>query len=503
MFHIQLIEGEHMHKLKVILMMAGLVILFIILSKKEDQKKEEIQEDESPKIVITETSDDTKRIRVVLKTNDGTGIHHDRVTLIPDTDYEVICHNQSKIYHAGEEFSVSGIGNEYFDSKHEKILIIPLSVSAKTAVLTLKRGQDAPVYRGAFELQCNEGGLVIINDLPVEEYLYAVVPSEMPSDYPIEALKAQAICARTYALKQMQYSKYTEIGANVDDSTSFQVYNYIGECSAVNQAVDATNGKVVTYGGKVKDTYYFSTSCGYTTDGGAWKTDTDEDMDYLKGKKLSEEAVEAWNVVHEDESVIEKEFDSFIRGIDDTDYESQEPWYRWNVNIVSAALAGIDTKISERFMVNPNKILTRDEDGIYHSTEPPAIGEIRDISIASRGEGGVIESLIVEGSNATIQILTEYNIRYILSAEGASIQRQNGETVVCGKLLPSAFFSIEPTYQDEKLETMTLYGGGYGHGTGMSQNCAKNMALRGMQAEHIIKSFFENIEITDFSAEML
>lgn len=147
--------------------------------------------------------------------------------------------------------------------------------------------------------------------------------------------------------------------------------------------------------------------------------------------------------------------------------------------------------------------MTRDEDGIYHSVEPPEIGAIQDISIASRGEGGVIEGLIIEGSNATIQILTEYNIRYILAAEGAEIKRQNGETVTCTMLLPSAFFVLDEEYNEDGLERLILHGGGYGHGTGMSQNCAKNMALKGMAAEEIIECFYHDIEVTKLDEDLI
>ena len=244
-----------MNKLKVVLMMAGLIVLIFLLSLKNELNKKETQIEEPPVVAEEKPEIISDQIRVVLKTNDGSGIYHEAVTLVPDSAYEVICDSKSMVYEAGEEFTLSKDGGEGLFRENQKFLVIPMSETSKTLIPTISRSQGTPVYRGAFELQCDENGIVIINDLSVEEYLYAVVPSEMPSDYPAEALKAQAICARTYALKQMQHSKYTDIGAHVDDSTSFQVYNYIGECDAVNDAVDATRGKVVTYDGEVKDTY--------------------------------------------------------------------------------------------------------------------------------------------------------------------------------------------------------------------------------------------------------
>lgn len=418
-------QERRMNKLKVILMIAGLVVLIFLLSQRKAQEPEEGQPERPPDAVQEEPTDMPEHIRVVLKSNDGSQIYHDEVTLIPDTAYEIICNQDSTLHEAGEAFTISKAETDRKATKQQRILLIPVSTTARTTISSLQRSQGTPEYRGAFELQCSEAGIVLINDLPLEEYLYAVVPSEMPSDYPTEALKAQAICARTYAMKQMQYSKYTELGAHVDDSTSYQVYNEVGEQAAVNAAVDETRGRVVTHNGEVKDTYYFSTSCGYTTDGGSWKTDADEDMNYLESKKLSEEAVEAWAVQEPTEPLTEEEFDTFIRSADTEDYESDEPWYRWEMQIEGAALSSIQEKIQERYEVNPNKILTKDEAGVYHSILPPELGEVRDIRIAMRGDGGVIECLIIEGHHATIQVLTEYNIRYILAAEGASITRQN------------------------------------------------------------------------------
>ncbi len=489
-----------MNKLKVILMIIGLIILIFLLAPRTEQKN---TEEPLPDIEYEEAGDIPNRIRVVLKTNDGSGIHHNQVSLVPNCSYEVICGQESRLYEADKEFTVTMPISEDVLTEEKRLQVIPCSADAETTVLSLQRSQGTPKYRGAFELQCDQNGIVIINDLPLEEYLYAVVPSEMPSDYPIEALKAQAVCARTYAVKQMQHSKYTELGAHVDDSTSYQVYNYIGENAAVNAAVDATSGRVVTYHGEVKDTYYFSTSCGYTTDGGSWKADTEEDMEYLEARRLSEEAVEAWAVQNEADAVTEDEFETFIRSEHTEDYESNEPWYRWEMQIEHAALGRINEKIQERYQVNPNKILTKDTNGVYRSIEPPELGELQDISIAMRGDGGVIESLILFGSNATIQVITEYNVRYILAAEGASVKRHRGEDATCGVLLPSAFFVMDIEYTDDQVERMLLYGGGYGHGTGMSQNCAKNMALRGMQAEEIIRCFYQNVEIRDLSASML
>ena len=128
-------------------------------------------------------------------------------------------------------------------------------------------------------------GLLLINELDVEDYLTRVVPSEMPSNYELEALKAQAVCARTYAYRQIKANAYSRYGAHVDDSTNYQVYNNTESSERTNLAVKETDGKIVYYNDTPAETYYFSTSCGYSTDGTIWGASKDE-VPYLKGDRF-------------------------------------------------------------------------------------------------------------------------------------------------------------------------------------------------------------------------
>lgn len=93
--------------------------------------------------------------------------------------------------------------------------------------------------------------------MDIEDYLTRVVPSEMPSSYEVEALKAQAVCARTYAYRQIQANAYSQYGAHVDDSTNYQVYNNIDSNERTNLAIKETDGEMVFYGDTPAETYYF------------------------------------------------------------------------------------------------------------------------------------------------------------------------------------------------------------------------------------------------------
>lgn len=101
-----------MNKLKVILMMAGLIVLIFLLSLKNELNKKETQIEEPPVVAEEKPEIISDQIRVVLKTNDGSGIYHEAVTLVPDSAYEVICDSKSMVYEAGEEFTLSKDGGK-------------------------------------------------------------------------------------------------------------------------------------------------------------------------------------------------------------------------------------------------------------------------------------------------------------------------------------------------------------------------------------------------------
>jgi stage II sporulation protein D len=113
-------------------------------------------------------------------------------------------------------------------------------------------------YRGAIEIR---PGLTAINVLSLDDYLRGVVAGEMPSSWPLEALKAQAVTARTYALV---VRKTDEIFDLYPDTRSQMYRGVVAEGVRSNAAVDGTAGRILTYGGEPAVTFYFSTSGGHT-----------------------------------------------------------------------------------------------------------------------------------------------------------------------------------------------------------------------------------------------
>jgi stage II sporulation protein D len=127
---------------------------------------------------------------------------------------------------------------------------------------------DGRWYRGEMEFRATGGRLTLINHVPLEEYLYGVVPAEMNPRWPLESLKAQAVAARTYALAKL--GQYASRGYDMKPTTDNQVYRGAGvERLPSNMAVDQTLGQVLTLGGRVIAAYFHSSSGGFTETGAA------------------------------------------------------------------------------------------------------------------------------------------------------------------------------------------------------------------------------------------
>ncbi len=123
-------------------------------------------------------------------------------------------------------------------------------------------------YRGALEIVARGRGVTVVNVVGLEPYLYGVVPAEMSPQWPLEALKAQAVAARTYAMAKL--GQFQSRGFDLRPNTENQVYSGAAvETVASNAAVDRTHGQVLTHGGRVIAAYFHSCSGGFTDSGAA------------------------------------------------------------------------------------------------------------------------------------------------------------------------------------------------------------------------------------------
>ncbi len=444
-------------------------------------------------------------IRVLIKATDYSGLLHEQVVLSSDSDFTVQYGTYDNLQQiqcqAGEEISI-GLDSQYFTG--DRITITPNVLTGKVLLKSVNRSQGIPSYRGHIELLRTEDGIAVMNQVLLEEYLYCVVPSEMPASYPEEALKAQAICARTYAYGHMLQAGYPQYGAHVDDSTSYQVYNNILEQESTTTAVKETYGQLLyTADGNLAGTYYYSTSCGVGSDANVWKTEAAKEIDYLNAKSISHgeylsgEALDeqTMSVENPGESLQNEEnFAKFITTKNIDDFEVTEGWYRWTYQVKKLDVEQICGLLQKRYQVNKNLVLTWDGEE-YISKPIDNFEEILDLYVAKRGMGGIADELHIVTDKATYKVITEHNIRYVLNNGESKVVRQDGSEVASPTILPSAFFVLTISKEKENVVGYTLSGGGFGHGVGMSQNGAKNMAKSGYQAEDILLFFYDNCSV--------
>lgn len=323
-------------------------------------------------------------------------------------------------------------------------------------ISNLKRAGGPPEYFGRLCLWKENEGFGMLNVLPLESYLYSVVSSEMPSYYPVEAQKAQAVCARTYAQNCINSGMAMETAEDLDDSVNFQVYNNYPMTEASVQAVEETAGKILP----LKEIQYYSTSSP------------------SKGREdLGQEAA----------------FRAFMENEPDEDMEYGSPWTRWTAWISKDALS---SRVSEEYVSGPETqrenpdTFTQDTETQKENsgtfTEDTEAGALY-LTVTKREADGRAQSLQACVGKNEVVVNGEYEIRRFLSAGLWKVELRDGSLPSNIGLLPSAYFFIE----EETEEEIILLGGGYGHGNGMSQYGAAALAKKGLDYKEIIKYYYD------------
>ena len=414
---------------------------------------------------LTTEKPDIDMIRVLIMTNGFKSLFHDTITLSCDSmavlEYGDEKDAKTESIAAGETVTIKpgdsrvASGRLTFRSANEGGMI---------TVHSLERAQGMPVYPGHMEITEESDGLLLLNEVDLEEYLKRVTPSEMPPTYELEALKAQAVCARTYAWRQIQGNAYSTYGAHVDDSTNFQVYNNTLTFDSTDTAVNETFGQLLEYNGDPIEAFYYSTSDGHGTDGSVWGADA-SNTPYLRAVTINNKAKKL-------DLTSNEAFESFIKDENTDAYDSDFPMFRWNTKTTSTIL---DEKIG-------------------------GVGRITGLTITSRGAGGYAKTLKVVGTEGSKTFSGQSRIRSILGNVSLVYNRKDGSTSMGWDTLPSGFIYIENNGTDEnQVTTFTIYGGGFGHGVGMSQNGAQGMAKQGKTCQEILKFFYDGCGLMDIS----
>jgi stage II sporulation protein D len=307
-------------------------------------------------------------------------------------------------------------------------------------------------YRGALEVVLspkysqneNPESLMVLNIVYVEDYLKGVVPAEIGKlrDEEIEALKAQAIAARTYSLSRL--GQYESLGYDLEASVVDQVYNGVeGETPLVNEAIKDTKGKVLVYGKKLIHAYYHA-NCGGRTE-------------YI-------------------ERVWDKPPEPYLVPVDDDDFCSWAKNYTWEETWRKEDL--------ER-----NLTLFLDSCGVLPPDGSPTLttrgfGNLVDLIIKERSPSGRIEVLDVVTDSGTYPIYRD-RIRWAL-------KRGSDPNLI----LPSTLFDLEIQRGfDNSIQWVTAKGHGNGHGVGMCQTGAIGMARKGYTYKEILAHYYPSAKI--------
>ena len=410
-------------------MLLGWGILFNEAIKREGQR----EINESVEIMISQTPENEqdrqeKNQEAVEEDTDNLQEEPDIRVLLTGTDYRTYEQEQVSVICGGKAFTCTAADSRVQDGP----LILDGGEEGIT-VTSIERQCGNPIYYGKLEIIKNGEKLNLINELPLEKYLEAVVPSEMPASYEPQALCAQAVCARTYAWKHMQEKGIDGYNADVDDSVNYQVYGNVFPEASTDQAVKNTCGQIMMKDGEPVEAYYFSTSAGITSTDEIWGAR--KAAAYLK-------------------SVV-------------CDFDRDSPWRSWK------------TVLPWQKLQEQVRILFEDD------------SELMTVEVIKKNESGAVISLQVTTKKESYEIDQEYSIRKFLSPEGCMITEKDGTKIEGGTLLPSAYFTLK----QKKEESLEITGGGYGHGVGMSQNGADKMAEQGYTWEEILKYFFNQVRI--------
>lgn len=307
----------------------------------------------------------------------------------------------------------------------------------------LKRAGKQALYHGAFELAPNSNGTFsLVNMIEVEDYLKGVVPNEMPVHFGLEALKAQTVAARNYAL-----SPRVKSSPNYDlvDSVASQVYFGANtEKPLSNQAVEETEGIVAIYDWDLILAQYSSTAGGYTESFSNAFSDPktkefpSDDKPYLHARP---------DIIGQTPLNKEEDAENYYKSKPDA-YDIRSPYFRWEREWTADELKNaLETTL-----------VSQSATGFVHPAfkKGDKLDDLVEVKVIRRGDSGKIIEMEVITRSQKYKIFKELVVRRLLTKDG--------------KALPSANVVFD-NIQDENgnLITIHAYGGGFGHGVGMSQ----------------------------------
>lgn len=327
-------------------------------------------------------------------------------------------------------------------------------------------------YRGRIELRPIQGKLLVLLESDLETYVQGVLRSEVPASYHLEAMKAQAVLARTYALHPR--IDHTSDGFNVCDSfTCCQAFNGVDPSLTTSQktAIDATRGKILTYEGKPALALFSANAGGHTED-------YSNCFSNLKTNKFPDAPIPYLKGIAEGKLPQGFPGEPAMRRLwSESKPETVDSWsttFKWQTHFTADALEGHMHHVVE----------TLRKDGQFGPfitpPESQKFGHIQGFEVTRRGVSGVAMELAIKTSTGTWTIAKELTIRSVFGNPDMKLKRLRSGRI---------FFD----QQRDKLgmiSGLTVFGLGFGHGVGLQQNGAQGLALQGMSYDKILSRYY-------------
>jgi SpoIID/LytB domain protein len=383
---------------------------------------------------------------------------------------------------SGSSLKIAGIETRL--SPGSIIKVVPDQPGSELRIESIKRwgakGASVPRYHGNLYVITLGGVLRIVLETELDTYLKGVLQSEIPPSYELEAIKSQAVTARTYALRPR--IDHTKDQCNVCDS--YLCCQYFGGLVSINarheQAIDATKSQVLTYQSEPILALFSSCAGGHTEDYQNCFSDPvtgefpPKALPYLKGvpegklpagfspPAASENALRSlWALEHPDTA------------------DAWSPQFRWSVSFKADDLEGHMHHVVSELQNDPT---------VAPFIKPPSsntFGHIKSFSIMKRGVAGTAVELLISTSTGDWHIEKELVIRSCFKCPSIKLAR-----------LKSARVFFDHTYDRlGLLANVTVHGLGFGHGVGLQQTGAQGHAKRGLDYRKILSHYFPGTQI--------
>ena len=441
------------------------------------------------------------KLRVALTTTDLSSLDHKQALLSSPAGMvvqiesekrvktiQLTARQQLKVTVHGEDLNVviTGSATHYTASR---VVVDPAKQGHSVFIDSVKRarakGQERAEYRGhEFDIAPLNGHLRLVLVLDLEHYLKGVLESEIPASYHIEALKAQAVAARTYALNpRISHEK-----DNADVCDSFLCCQYFAGHKAVGsakhtQAIESTSGEILKYGTKAILALFSSNAGGYTSNYEDCFSDPKTQMfppspiPYLKAvsEKQHPPGFEGKLSTHE----IETRLKDTRHSHQNSTFDSWSPHFKWSVHMPAQSL--------EAHMHHELSLLAKDHDTAPFVIPPEGgqFGHIQKFEVTDRGVSGVAIQIAIHTSAGQWLVKKELIIRSAFKNSEIKLARLKSAKI---------FFEHEHDHLG-LLSAITVRGLGWGHGVGLQQTGAQGMALLGKQYREILAHYFTNAQI--------